>query len=133
MLARLGPEHLRTANSRPFASRLCHNSFVIDSSSSASRCRQLDITSRTFRLRPVKRSAHSYGEEEEIEIEVSSFKEGGIKLPTQGESLVKGMEPTGIQVQERERDEGPPDFAFLSVCALTSCTFIFLCKLSLIY
>ena len=46
---------------------------------------------------------------------VFSFREGGVRLPTQGESLVKGVEPPGIQLQEQERDEGPPDFMFLSV------------------
>ena len=46
--------------------------------------------------------------------EVSSFKEG-VRLPTQGESLVKGVDSPALQLQERERDDGSPDFAFLSV------------------
>ena len=48
------------------------------------------------------------------EDEVSSFREG-VRLPTQGESLVRGVDTPGLQLQERERDDGPPDFMFLSV------------------
>ena len=51
--------------------------------------------------------------------EVSSFREG-VKLPTQGESLVKGVDSPALQLQERERDDGQPDFMFLSVGLLSS-------------
>lgn len=43
--------------------------------------------------------------------EVKSFKERSTKIPTQGESLVMGMQPSGLQLQERE---SPPDVDFLS-------------------
>lgn len=36
----------------------------------------------------------------------------GRRLPTQGESVVRGIEPTGLQLRERERS---PDVDFLSV------------------
>ena len=44
--------------------------------------------------------------------EVRSFREGASKIPTQGESLVRGMQPSGLQLQEREP---PADVDFLSV------------------
>jgi len=47
--------------------------------------------------------------------EVKSFREGATRIPTQGESLVKGMQPSGLQLQDREP---PPDVDFLSVSSL---------------
>ena len=45
--------------------------------------------------------------------DISGFGESPRRLPTQGESVVRGIEPIGLQLQERERP--PPDVDFLSV------------------
>ena len=117
MLARHGPYHWRKSRRSPFTSSL-DQSVITVKSANLVRNRRAKLTGSRFIASAAykcnTRSTKCTHEGEE-EIEVSSFKEGGVKLPTQGESLVKGMEPSRLQVQERERDEGPPDFAFLSV------------------
>ena len=57
-------------------------------------------------LQSLKSSASS-------DTDILGFGDSPRRLPTQGESVVRGIEPIGLQLQERERP--PPDVDFLSV------------------
>ena len=117
MLTRHGPCHLNavcTQHCNTFGSnRVCHR----NSSDGPREPRFVRQTiERPVSIRSSTRTASSgNSNNSETDNEVSSFKGKEVKLPTQGESLVKGVEPKGLQLQEREHEEGPPDFVFLSV------------------
>lgn len=117
MLAGHGPGHGQCLRSR------VHQSLLV----SHHKCAQHSIASARRRAHQCRVSARESGKacrgshlqetssfSRDEEDEVSSFREG-VRLPTQGESLVRGVDTPALQLKERERDDGPPDFMFLSV------------------
>lgn len=116
MLAGHGPGHGQCLRSR------VHQSLLV----SHHKCAQHSIASARRRAHQCRVSARESGKacrgshlqetssfSRDEEDEVSSFREG-VRLPTQGESLVRGVDTPALQLKERERDDGPPDFMFLS-------------------
>ena len=116
MLAGHGPGHGQLLRGQSHSSSSAHSYSGAQSSITWARLRSHQCRVRTRIARKAcnrficRTSSFSRDEEDEV----SSFREG-VRLPTQGESLVKGVDTPGLQLQERERDDGPPDFMFLSV------------------